>query len=115
VPPFELEGRAVRSTEVRAAIASGDLDLAARLLGRPHTVIGEAMPDGDGSAVRFGLPVALPPDGAWAAVVETDGMATLRAVEIDAGRLRLPGVPVGGPARIAFSRQAPGPRMAGTG
>ena len=108
VPPFELEGRQVRSTDVRTAIAGGDLDLAARLLGRLHTVVGEAIRDGEGSAVRFPLPVALPPDGTWAAMIEADGMATLCEVEIDAGRLRLPGVPVSGRARIALSRRAPG-------
>ena len=50
VPPLELDGRPVRSTEVRDAIATGDLDRAARLLGRPHAVVGSATPDGDGGA-----------------------------------------------------------------
>ena len=63
VPPFELDGRPVRSTEVRDAIAAGDLDQAARLLGRPHSVVGEARPLGEGSVLSFELPVALPPDG----------------------------------------------------
>ena len=30
VPPFELDGRPVRSSDVRAAIAAGDLDDVAR-------------------------------------------------------------------------------------
>ena len=67
VPPFELDGRPVRSTEVRAAIASGDLARAAQLLGRSHCVAGMAVARsaGQGSLLRFPLPVALPPDGTY--------------------------------------------------
>ena len=38
VPPFTLDGREVRSSDIRAAIARGDLSAAARLLGRPVTI-----------------------------------------------------------------------------
>ena len=65
VPPFELDGRPVRSSDVRSAIASGDLDGAARLLGRPYGVVGEW----DGSALRISMPVALPPAGDYPVVV----------------------------------------------
>lgn len=65
VPPFDIDGRHVRSTEVREDIAAGDLVGAARLLGRPHAVVGDAVPTGEGSVVRFALPVALPPDGRY--------------------------------------------------
>ena len=67
VPPFELDGTPVRSSEVREAIAAGDLDRAARLLGRPHGVVGEAAerPGAPGSRVSFQLPVALPPEGEY--------------------------------------------------
>ena len=106
VPPFALEGRQIRSTEVRAAISSGDLDLAARLLGRLHTVVGEAMPDGEGSSLRFELPVALPPDGGWDAMVDAEGVTTFRGVEVDAGRVRVPGARVTGRVRIAFLRRS---------
>src|SRR5664279_3379938 len=41
VPPFDLDGRPVRSTEVRAAIAAGDLRHARALLGRRVAVTGE--------------------------------------------------------------------------
>ncbi|HYO43750.1 MAG TPA: FAD synthetase family protein, partial [Candidatus Limnocylindrales bacterium] len=63
VPPFELDGRAVRSTEVRTAITSGELGTASRLLGRDHCVVGQAVDraSGPGSLMRFPLPVALPP------------------------------------------------------
>ena len=52
VPPFEIDGRAVRSSEVRAAIAAGDLGGAARLLGRPHAVVGRAAAAGRGASSR---------------------------------------------------------------
>lgn len=63
VPPFDLDGHPVRSTEVRAAIASGDLARAGRLLGRPHAVTGSA--DMGPASVGFELPVALPPVGGY--------------------------------------------------
>jgi len=107
VPPYALGGRQVRSTEVRAAIAAGDLDLASALLGRLHTVIGTAMPDGEGSVLRFDLPVALPPAGRWEAMVVADDVAQFETVVIDDGRVRLarPGSP--GRTRVAFMRRAP--------
>jgi len=61
VPPFELDGRPVRSSDIRAAIASGDLVTAERLLGRPYSVVG-AMHEG---ALKFPMPVALPPPGRY--------------------------------------------------
>ena len=60
VPPFSIEGRSVRSSDIRAAIASGDLATAEALLGRPHTVVGEANAAG---LLTFPMPVALPPPG----------------------------------------------------
>jgi riboflavin kinase/FMN adenylyltransferase len=62
VPPFGLDGREVRSSEVRAAIATGRLVEAERLLGRPYAVVGDADADGN---VTFGMPVALPPPGEY--------------------------------------------------
>jgi riboflavin kinase/FMN adenylyltransferase len=61
VPPFELDGRAVRSSEIRAAIAAGDLVTAAELLGRPVTLRGESR----GGSIGFDWPLALPPDGTY--------------------------------------------------
>lgn len=87
VPPFELDGRPVRSTEVRTAIASGDLATAARLLGRPHTVIGVASPVGEGGALDVDLPVMLPPDGAWPATVDAGSGAEAMSVTVAGGRL----------------------------
>lgn len=44
VPPYELGGRRVSSTEVRSAIAAGDIATANRLLGRPFAVRGVVVP-----------------------------------------------------------------------
>jgi riboflavin kinase / FMN adenylyltransferase len=72
VPPFDLGGRPVRSTEIRAAIASGDLPTARELLGRRVAVTGvvaERRDEGRELALRFPLPVALPPAGTYPATV----------------------------------------------
>lgn len=67
VPPFTLDGRAVRSSEIRAEIAAGRLAQAAALLGRPLTLTGTVMDGGpDGVRLGFELPVALPPAGEYA-------------------------------------------------
>ncbi len=99
VPPFTLDGRSVRSSDVRAAIVAGDLDLASTLLGRPVTLTGRA--DGPAVDVRRGLtfdwPMALPPDGRYEArvgtatcVVELDeGAVTLDRIEVQPGRVRV--------------------------
>ncbi len=99
VPPLELDGRPVRSTEVRDAIASGDLDRAARLLGRPHAVVGSATPDGDAARLAFALPVAMPPDGQYRVVIDDAGEGT--AVVRD-GTVRLPDHPATRATRVAF-------------
>jgi riboflavin kinase / FMN adenylyltransferase len=75
IPPFTLEGRPVRSSEIREAIASADLAAARVLLGRALTYRGA--PDTLGR-VAFAMPMAVPPDGPYACLV--DGHA---------GRLRL--------------------------
>ena len=67
VPPFDLGGRPVRSSEIRTAIAEGDLGLATALLGRPVTLTGWADDgDADHQRLRFALPTAVPPDGTYA-------------------------------------------------
>jgi riboflavin kinase/FMN adenylyltransferase len=62
VRPFALPDRAVRSSDVRAAIAAGDLATARRILGRAHAVVAP------GTAVDA-MPIALPPPGRYAARV----------------------------------------------
>ena len=93
VPTFTLDGRAVRSSEIRAAIIAGDLAAAAELLGRPVTLRGYAR---DG-VVSFDWPLALPPDGEYPCAVGgssarlrlSRGHAGLDGVSIAAGRVDL--------------------------
>lgn len=125
VPALDLGGRAVRSSEIRAAVAAGELDEAVRLLGRPYAVAGRraagsAPPEDPGLVhLAFDLPVALPPIGeyratieaAWAlglphrggvvrgrAVIDRDGSLTVRAAHPlpRARRLRVAFVEAGG-------------------
>jgi riboflavin kinase / FMN adenylyltransferase len=90
VPPFTIDGRAVRSSDIRAAIAAGDLAAAADFLGRPVTMRGDLR---DGT-LSFDWPLALPPAGDYDCVV--DG---------EAARLRL----ADGTARLEGQAVAPGP------
>ncbi len=84
VPPFTLDGQDVRSSAIRAAIAAGDLSGAARLLGRPVTITGSIGSAAEGrSRLDFALPVALPPDGDYAASID-GAPCTLRLVGRDA-------------------------------
>jgi len=70
VPPLDLEGRPVRSAEIREDIAAGDLAGATALLGRPYAVVGERMMGAvDRVHLAFPMPVALPPAGAYPTVV----------------------------------------------
>jgi riboflavin kinase/FMN adenylyltransferase len=84
VPTFTLDGRDVRSSAIRTAIVAGDLAGAARLLGRPVRITGSIGGAVDGRArLDFRLPVALPPDGDYAAHVDGEPVA-LRIVRGDA-------------------------------
>jgi riboflavin kinase/FMN adenylyltransferase len=91
VPPFTLDGREVRSSDIRTAIATGDLVTARRLLGRPYAVSGNASPNG---AVVFAMPVALPSDGAYPT---SAGVVTVRGRTLD-----VPDAPAG-PVRVEFT------------
>ncbi len=119
VPPFDIDGRAVRSTDVRAEITAGDLGAAARLLGRPHTVVGNAVPAGEGCTLRFALPVALPPDGEYPVTAgpasshagselgadeeaAEDLVAAPMVAVVDGGTVRLAPYDGSGPTRVAF-------------
>lgn len=65
VPPFRMDGDKVSSTAIRALIAAGDLEAAARLLGRRYEVVGIPLDGSGGSRLGFPIPVALPPSGAY--------------------------------------------------
>ena len=71
VEPFTLDGQSVRSSDIRAAIAAGDLAGAQARLGRPVTLTGALKWDRDhGRRLDFDLPIALPPDGEYAGSVD---------------------------------------------
>ena len=103
VPPFTLDGHAVSSSEIRRLVAAGDLAAAARLLGRPLSVVGR--PEA-GGALAFAMPIALPPAGAYPVSVEAvdDGGAVSAVSRVDeGGRLALDHVPWPGRAvRVVF-------------
>ena len=105
-PPFLIDGRPVRSSDIRTAIAEGNLAEAERLLGRPHTVSGLVDPDG---RVSFAMPVALPRAGSHPVRVTTATSAATAAegqpatLTVDAMGWSLDPAPlVSGPVRIAF-------------
>lgn len=121
VPALDLGGRPVRSSEIRAAVAAGDLDEAVRLLGRPYALVGRRVPDanrsGDRGIIRLGfdLPVALPPAGDYRVTIEAawaSGTAHRRGVvrgraSVEAGglvRLRAAhSLPPAARLRVAFA------------
>ncbi|HEX8939251.1 MAG TPA: FAD synthetase family protein [Candidatus Limnocylindrales bacterium] len=74
VPPLLVEGRQVRSSEIRREVGAGDLAAARRLLGRSLSIVGTRRPDGaaeDRRSARltFPVPVALPPAGRYRVAV----------------------------------------------
>lgn len=112
-PPFTLDGAAVTSSAVRAAIAAGDFETAARLLGRPYSVIGEARAAGGPEAVatgvelRFPAPVALPVRGSFeASIVVAPARQHSGVATVDAGRLRLAVPAFTGRATVTFGDPA---------
>jgi riboflavin kinase / FMN adenylyltransferase len=113
VPPFALDGEPVRSSDIRAAIAAGDLGRAERLLGRRVAVVGSASRAmREETVLGFELPVALPTSGRFEAFVRTRGGATRsRDLEIDDRRVAItPALPVRTGERLSIEliRPAPG-------
>jgi riboflavin kinase/FMN adenylyltransferase len=85
-PSLDLDGRPVRSGEIRSDIAAGDLAGAARLLGRPYAVAGEVEMAGPGSVrLAFPMPVALPPPGRYAVRLGDRGPAALEQTDDPGG------------------------------
>ncbi len=81
VPPVILNGEIVSSTAVRGALAAGDMDKAADLLGRPFS-LRRPVVKGTGRGKTLGFPTAnldveseqaLPEDGVYATLTEVDG------------------------------------------
>lgn len=73
LPPVMMEGERISSTRIRQAIRDGNLEAAARMLGRPYTVAGRVI-EGRRLGRELGFPTAnlvegeeqFPPDGVWA-------------------------------------------------
>ena len=82
VGQVEIGGHPVSSTQIRRAVAGGDLASAARLLGRRYSIVGQVV-RGAGRGRSLGIPTInlagiperklLPPDGVYAARAEWRG------------------------------------------
>jgi riboflavin kinase/FMN adenylyltransferase len=89
VPPLLVDGRPVSSTRVREALKAGEVDLAARLLGRPHWIDG-AVERGVGRGRKIGFPTAnlgpiavlAPAEGIYAAWARWDDEVRPAAVHV---------------------------------
>lgn len=85
VPQFTLDGEPVRSSDIRAAIAAGDLARAERLLGRPYSLAGMLEDEArEGLApLRTLLPAAMPPAGTYQAEIDAfdPGSSALEPVD----------------------------------
>lgn len=79
-PPYEVDGVPVSSSEIRSALQAGDVERAARLLGRPYAVLGEVV-QGAGRGRTLGFPTAnvrpdrpaLVPVGVYSCRMDVDG------------------------------------------
>lgn len=80
-PVLQKDGHWISSTRIRAALAEGNVEGAAEMLGRPHRVVG-SVASGDGLGRTIGFPTAnlqfadnyaLPADGVYAVRVEHRG------------------------------------------
>jgi len=73
VPAVRVDGEIVSSTQIRAAVEAGEFEKAARLLGRPYSILGTVV-RGDGLGRQLGYPTAnlsahneqFPPNGVYA-------------------------------------------------
>ena len=87
VPPVMLDGERVSSTRIRQAIRDGNLEAAARMIGRPYSVSGKVV-EGRKLGRTIGFPTAnvstgdaqLPPDGVWAVTVRIPAHGEIRGV-----------------------------------
>jgi riboflavin kinase/FMN adenylyltransferase len=108
VPPFTLDGQAISSSAIRAAIAAGDFETAERLLGRPYSIVGRGSRIARDPVLTFETPVALPPPGAYRVRIEDLDEGTVHDPDhvrvLDAAKVRLTGIWLGGPRwRVTFA------------
>jgi riboflavin kinase / FMN adenylyltransferase len=87
-PPIEIDGQIVSSSRIRQHLADGQVESAARLLGRPYRLTGEVVA-GDGRGHALGFPtanvaiaerLAVPGDGIYAVVCSLQGRDNLPGV-----------------------------------
>ncbi|MCX5800431.1 MAG: bifunctional riboflavin kinase/FAD synthetase [Candidatus Eisenbacteria bacterium] len=85
-----VDGTPVSSTRVREAVATGDMDAAAKLLGRSYSLEGTVV-KGEGIGRSLGFPTVnlsvhekklLPPDGVYAGYAEVRGRVLRAAINI---------------------------------
>jgi riboflavin kinase/FMN adenylyltransferase len=89
IEPLTVDGVPVSSTAIRAALGRGDLDAAARMLGRPYTLPGTVVA-GAGRGRTLGFPTAnVAPDrpvlvaaGVYACTVEVGGQRRQAVVNV---------------------------------
>ena len=89
-PEVRLNGEVISSSAIRRAIASGRLDAAEAMLGRPYRLVGKVEYGYGAATSRLDCPTAnvsfsagvLPPDGVYAAAAIRDGKAYPAAVNI---------------------------------
>jgi riboflavin kinase / FMN adenylyltransferase len=89
VPPYTVDGEPVSSTAIRTALGAGDVERAARLLGRPYVITGEVV-RGAGRGRVLGFPTAnVRPDlvpliraGVYAGRAEVGGRAYESVVNV---------------------------------
>ncbi len=88
-PEIRVGERILSSTEIRAAIERGDLELASTMLGRPFSLFGTVV-EGDRRGRTIGFPTAnldlhhglLPPRGVYGCRVQVDGRARFALVNV---------------------------------
>jgi riboflavin kinase/FMN adenylyltransferase len=87
VPPFELDGERVSSSLIREALERGDMQRAARFLGRPYRITGKVI-EGQRLGRKLGFPTAnlrlhrraTPLGGIFAVRVSGAGLANVAGV-----------------------------------
>ncbi|MGC1273021.1 MAG: bifunctional riboflavin kinase/FAD synthetase [Planctomycetaceae bacterium] len=89
VEPVHAGAGMISSSLIRRDVTDGDLQSAARMLSRPHEVIGTVVRGSDrGDSLGFptanlsGITTLLPPDGVYAGRVEIDGRPYAAAIHI---------------------------------
>lgn len=90
IPPFELDGHRVSSSEIRRAIESGQIDHANHLLGKPFCLLGVVV-SGERLGRQLGFPTinlarsydgVLPKDGIYSGLAETNQGSFRAAISI---------------------------------